>query len=144
MQGAARHLVVAQVCCPAQPVGDRVGVERINHHDLGVVAETAQRVVVMYAGNIVEEASVGALFEEPLHPYTQGLIRSIPRIDLAASNKRRRLVQIPGTVPALRGQLRPCCRFAPRCPLAEPSHFERTPRLHEVRPDHKAACFLYD
>ena len=113
-------------------------------HDLGVVAETAQRVVVMYAGNIVEEASVGALFEEPLHPYTQGLIRSIPRIDLAASNKRRRLVQIPGTVPALRGQLRPCCRFAPRCPLAEPSHFERTPRLHEVRPDHKAACFLYD
>jgi peptide/nickel transport system ATP-binding protein len=113
-------------------------------HDLGVVAETAQRVVVMYAGNIVEEASVGALFEEPLHPYTQGLIRSIPRIDLAGSDKRRRLVQIPGTVPALRGRLRSCCRFAPRCPLAKPSHFERTPLLREVRADHKAACFLYD
>jgi peptide/nickel transport system ATP-binding protein len=112
-------------------------------HDLGVVAETAQRVVVMYGGNIVEEASVEALFDEPLHPYTQGLIRSIPRIDLAG-NKRRRLMQIPGTVPALRGQLRPCCRFAPRCALAKPSHFERTPPLREVRADHKAACFLYD
>lgn len=112
-------------------------------HDLGVIAETAQRVVVMYAGNIVEEASVEALFEEPLHPYTQGLIRSIPRIDLAG-DKRRRLMQIPGTVPALRGQLRPCCRFAPRCALAKPSHFERTPPLREVRADHKVACFQYD
>lgn len=112
-------------------------------HDLGVIAETAQRVVVMYAGNIVEEASVEALFEEPLHPYTQGLIRSIPRIDLAG-DKRRRLMQIPGTVPALRGQLRPCCRFAPRCALAKPSHFERTPPLREVHADHKVACFQYD
>jgi peptide/nickel transport system ATP-binding protein len=112
-------------------------------HDLGVVAETAQRVAVMYAGNIVEEASVESLFDEPLHPYTQGLIRSIPRID-TAGNKRRRLMQIPGTVPALRGQLRPCCRFAPRCALAKPSHFERTPPLREVRADHKTACFLYD
>ena len=112
-------------------------------HDLGVIAETAQRVMVMYGGNIIEEASVEALFEEPLHPYTQGLLRSIPRIDLAG-DKRRRLLQIPGTVPSLRGQLRPCCRFAPRCGLAKPSHFEKTPPLREVRPDHKAACFLYD
>ncbi len=112
-------------------------------HDLGVIAETAQRVIVMYGANIVEEASVDALFEEPLHPYTQGLLRSIPRMDLI-SKKRRRLIQIPGTVPALRGQLRSCCRFAPRCAFAKPSHFEKTPLLKEARPDHKVACFLYD
>jgi peptide/nickel transport system ATP-binding protein len=112
-------------------------------HDLGVVAGTAQRVAVMYAGKIVEETSVGALFENPLHPYTQGLLRSIPRADRAAG-KRQRLTQIPGAVPALRGELRPCCRFAPRCAFAKPAHFESTPHLKEVRPDHKVACFLYD
>jgi peptide/nickel transport system ATP-binding protein len=112
-------------------------------HDLGVIAETAQRVIVMYGANIVEAAPVEALFEDPLHPYTQGLLRSIPRLDLVGE-KRRRLMQIPGTVPALRGRLRPCCRFAPRCPMAKPNHFENTPPLREVRPDHKAACFLYD
>ena len=72
-------------------------------HDMGVIAETAQRVVVMYAAQIVEEAPVGELFKEPLHPYTQGLLRSIPRIDLAAT-KRQRLEPIPGTVPTLRGR----------------------------------------
>lgn len=112
-------------------------------HDLGVIAETAQRVIVMYAANVVEEAPVEALFAEPLHPYTQGLLRSIPRIDRDAG-KQRRLTQIPGTVPALHGDLRACCRFAPRCGFAKPSHFERTPLLKEVRPGHKAACFLYD
>jgi len=112
-------------------------------HDLGVIAETAQRVIVMYAANVVEEASVNALFSSPLHPYTQGLLRSIPRIDLA-TEKRRRLMQIPGAVPVLHGELRPCCRFAPRCPMAKPSHFENTPPLKEVSLGHKAACFLYD
>jgi peptide/nickel transport system ATP-binding protein len=112
-------------------------------HDLGVVAGTAQRVIVMYAANIVEEASVDALFEAPLHPYTQGLLRSIPRVDRTAA-KRGRLTQIPGTVPALRGKLRPCCRFAPRCSFAKSSHFENTPPLREVRPSHKTACFLYE
>ncbi len=111
-------------------------------HDMGVIAETAQRVVVMYAAQIVEEASVGDLFKEPLHPYTQGLLRSIPRIDLAAT-QRRRLQTIPGTVPTLRGNLRPGCRFAPRCEFAKPSHFENDPPLKEVRPGHKVACFLY-
>ena len=105
-------------------------------HDLGVVAGTAQRVIVMYARQIVEEASVDALFESPLHPYTQGLLRSIPRVDRAAA-KRQRLTQIPGTVPILRGELRACCRFAPRCGFAKPSHFENTPPLREVRPGHK-------
>ena len=79
-------------------------------HAMGVVAEVAQRVVVMYAGKVVEEASVEALFAHPRHPYTQGLIRSIPRIDTAALHKVR-LEQIPGTVPKL---IEPAegCRFA--------------------------------
>jgi peptide/nickel transport system ATP-binding protein len=111
-------------------------------HDMGVIAETAQRVVVMYGAQIVEEAPAGELFKEPLHPYTQGLLRSIPRIDLAAT-KRQRLEPIPGTVPTLRGPLKPGCRFAPRCALAKPMHFENTPPLKEVRPGHKVACFLY-
>ena len=71
-------------------------------HDMGVIAETAQRVVVMYGAQVVEEAPVKELFKNPKHPYTQGLLRSIPRIDLAAT-ERRRLEQIPGTVPTLRG-----------------------------------------
>jgi peptide/nickel transport system ATP-binding protein len=111
-------------------------------HDMGVIAETAQRVVVMYAAQVVEEAPVKELFKEPLHPYTQGLLRSIPRIDLAATQKSK-LEQIPGTVPTLRGEPRPGCRFAPRCALAKPMHFEQTPPLKEVRPGHKVACFLY-
>jgi peptide/nickel transport system ATP-binding protein len=111
-------------------------------HDMGVIDETAQRVVVMYAAQVVEEAPVKELFKEPLHPYTQGLLRSIPRIDLAATQKSK-LEQIPGTVPTLRGEPRPGCRFAPRCALAKPMHFEQTPPLKEVRPGHKVACFLY-
>jgi peptide/nickel transport system ATP-binding protein len=111
-------------------------------HDMGVIAETAQRVVVMYAAKVAEEAAVGELFKEPLHPYTQGLLRSIPRIDLAAT-QRMRLQTIPGVVPTLRGEERPGCRFAPRCSFAKPMHFENTPPLKEVRPGHKVACFLY-
>jgi peptide/nickel transport system ATP-binding protein len=111
-------------------------------HDMGVIAETAQRVAVMYGAQVVEEAPVGELFKEPLHPYTQGLLRSIPRIDLAAT-KRQKLEPIGGTVPTLRGPEKPGCRFAPRCALAKPMHFENTPPLKEVRPGHKVACFLY-
>ena len=111
-------------------------------HDMGVIAETAQRVAVMYGAQIVEEAAVGELFKEPLHPYTQGLLRSIPRIDLAAT-QRQKLEAIPGTVPTLRGDIKPGCRFAPRCALAKPMHFENDPPLKEIRPGHKVACFLY-
>jgi peptide/nickel transport system ATP-binding protein len=111
-------------------------------HDMGVIAETAQRVVVMYAAQVVEEAPVKDLFKEPLHPYTQGLLHSIPRIDLAATQKQK-LEAIPGTVPQLRGDIKPSCRFAPRCQFAKPTHFENTPPLKEVRPGHKVACFLY-
>ena len=111
-------------------------------HDMGVIAETAQRVVVMYAAKVAEEASVLDLFKEPLHPYTQGLLRSIPRIDLAAT-ERRRLETIPGTVPTLRGEIAPGCRFAPRCPFVKSVCTEKDPVIKEVKPGHKVACWLY-
>jgi peptide/nickel transport system ATP-binding protein len=110
-------------------------------HAMGVVAETCQRVVVMYAGKVVEEAPVGELFAQPLHPYTQGLIRSIPRLDLAAVHKQR-LETIAGTVPSL---LEPSegCRFAARCKFARDECVLATPPLREVSPGHKVACVLY-
>ena len=110
-------------------------------HAMGVVAETAQRVVVMYAGHVVEEAVVGELFRAPLHPYTQGLIRSIPRIDIAATHKRR-LEAISGTVPRLIDPA-PGCRFAPRCTFARDECMTETPPLREVNSGHKVACVLY-
>ena len=88
-------------------------------HDLGVIAETAQRVVVMYAGRKVEEASVKALFARPRHPYTRGLMTSIPRLNRAPdeSASARRLAEIPGVVPSLI-DMAEGCTFAPRCPHA--------------------------
>jgi peptide/nickel transport system ATP-binding protein len=111
-------------------------------HDMGVIAETAQRVVVMYAAKVAEEAPVGDLFKEPLHPYTQGLLRSIPRIDLAATSKQR-LEAIGGTVPTLKGNIAPGCRFAPRCAFAKPVCTEKDPVIKEVKPGHKVSCWLY-
>jgi peptide/nickel transport system ATP-binding protein len=109
-------------------------------HAMGVVAETAQRVAVMYAGRVVEEASVEQLFAQPSHPYTQGLIRSIPRIDVAAMRKTR-LESIAGTVPSPLEPLRGC-RFAPRCPFARADCIEAIPPLREIAPGHKVACVL--
>ena len=109
-------------------------------HAMGVVAETAQRVVVMYAGKVVEEASVEELFAHPRHPYTQGLIRSIPRIDKAAL-QHVRLETIAGTVPRLIAPPE-ACRFAPRCKFAMPACVAATPLLREVAPGHKVACIL--
>jgi len=109
-------------------------------HAMGVVAETCQRVVVMYAGLVVEEAPVRELFRNPRHPYTQGLIRSIPRIDTAARQKTR-LEQIPGVVPKLIDP-QPGCRFAGRCKHVTAVCNERTPELREVAPGHKVACVL--
>jgi peptide/nickel transport system ATP-binding protein len=107
-------------------------------HAMGVVAEVAQRVVVMYAGKVVEEASVEQLFANPRHPYTQGLIRSIPRIDMAAIHKTR-LQTIAGTVPKL---INPpaFCRFAPRCGFATDECRLTQPALRELEPGHKVAC----
>ena len=109
-------------------------------HAMGVVAETTQRVVVMYAGKVVEEAPVAELFARPRHPYTQGLIRSIPRIDTAATHKVR-LEAIAGTVPKL---IAPAdgCHFAARCKFARPQCVTATPPLREVYPGHKVACIL--
>ncbi|MEO7009722.1 MAG: ABC transporter ATP-binding protein, partial [Caldimonas sp.] len=109
-------------------------------HAMGVVAEVAQRVVVMYAGKVVEEASVEELFAHPRHPYTQGLIRSIPRIDTAALHKVR-LEQIPGTVPKLIAPPEGC-RFAPRCKYAVPECVRATPPLRQVVPGHRVACIF--
>ncbi len=109
-------------------------------HAMGVVAESAQRVAVMYAGKVVEEAPVEQLFANPRHPYTQGLIRSIPRIDTAATHKRR-LESIPGTVPKL---INPAegCRFASRCKFAQVACSVATPPLREAAHGHKVACIL--
>ena len=109
-------------------------------HAMGVVAEVAQRVVVMYAGKVVEQASVAELFAHPRHPYTQGLIRSIPRIDTAALRKVR-LEQIPGTVPKLIAPPEGC-RFAPRCKYATAQCTAATPPLREAVPGHKVACIF--
>jgi peptide/nickel transport system ATP-binding protein len=110
-------------------------------HAMGVVAETAQRVVVMYAGRVVEEATVERLFASPLHPYTQGLIRSIPRIDKDAG-KQARLEAIGGAVPSLI-EPPPGCRFAPRCKFAQPKCTDAVPELRAVEAGHKVACILY-
>jgi peptide/nickel transport system ATP-binding protein len=107
-------------------------------HAMGVVAETAQRVVVMYAGKVIEEAPVEKLFGRPSHPYTKGLIRSIPRIDKAATRKTR-LEAIAGVVPSLLDPP-PGCRFAPRCPYAIASCREAVPPLREIEPGHRVAC----
>jgi peptide/nickel transport system ATP-binding protein len=108
-------------------------------HAMGVVAETAERVVVMYAGRVVEEAPVGELFSRPRHPYTQGLIRSIPRLDRAG--EKTRLEAIAGVVPNLLDPM-PGCRFAPRCRFATTICTKAIPPLREIAPGHKVACVL--
>jgi peptide/nickel transport system ATP-binding protein len=105
-------------------------------HDLGVVAEVADEVVVMYAGRIVERAPVQALFEAPQHPYTIGLLGAVPRLD----GERTRLASIDGQVPSpLRRP--PGCSFADRCPFVEPRCREAAPELYELAPRHEAACW---
>src|SRR5688572_17957814 len=112
-------------------------------HDLGVVAEMAERVAVMYAGEIVEQTDVNSLFDEPLHPYTQGLIGSIPVL----GEIKDKLDVIPGTVPNL-VNLPPGCRFAPRCQsrikYALTICTEVKPELEEVKPGHFVRCWLYE
>jgi len=133
--------IQAQILDLMQELKDRLGMSvMLITHAMGVVAEVAQKVVVMYAGTVIEEASAESLFARPRHPYTQGLIRSIPRIDTAAVNKVR-LEAIPGTVPKLINPA-PGCRFAGRCKFAMPECSTATPPLREVAPGHKVACIL--
>lgn len=107
-------------------------------HDLGVVAEMCERVVVMYAGQIVEEADVVSLFRQPKHPYTVGLMESIPQLN----KKVDRLVPIPGQVPPL-SNMPPGCRFAPRCKHAMEQCLTDNPSLLSVTEGHSCRCWLY-
>jgi peptide/nickel transport system ATP-binding protein len=112
-------------------------------HDLGVVAETCQRVVVMYAGRKIEEAPVEELFDRPAHPYTRGLMRSIPRISKLVAGRKKRLEEIPGIVPNLREPI-PGCAFAPRCPHARERCVAEAPPLRPVGATHIAACHYFE
>jgi len=106
-------------------------------HDLGVVAEMAERVVVMYAGKVVEEGDVVSIFKNPLHPYTEGLLKSVPRLD----EESDKLHVIEGVVPNPL-HLPQGCRFNPRCPVAIDKCKEAQPTLEQVAPGRFAACFL--
>lgn len=108
-------------------------------HDLGVVAETADQVAVMYAGQIVEQASVTEIFENPLHPYTRSLLNSMPQAD----NEDDQLHVIYGTVPSLKNMPHEGCRFAPRIPWIDESAHEKNPKMHEVTPGHFVRCTCY-
>ena len=112
-------------------------------HDLGVVAEMAQRVIVMYAGRKVEEAPVDDLFARPRHPYTRGLLHSIPRLGATASGKRVRLEEIRGMVPSMREEI-PGCVFAPRCAYATERCRTEYPPLEEKAGGHWVACWEAD
>jgi peptide/nickel transport system ATP-binding protein/oligopeptide transport system ATP-binding protein len=111
-------------------------------HDLGVVAEIAQRIEVMYAGKVVEEAQTLAIFEDPKHPYTRGLLRSIPKLGQRAQHGRQRLQEISGIVPSLY-ELPSGCSFYPRCPDAKAVCQERPPGLTDVGDNHRVRCWLY-
>lgn len=108
-------------------------------HDLGVVSEVCDRVVVMYAGQVIEEAEVRDLFEHPTHPYTKGLISSTPKI----GEKKEFLYTIEGTVPRLE-EMPAGCRFAPRCPKAFAKCFSESPPLFEILQTQKSRCWLYE
>ncbi|MHB1628726.1 MAG: ABC transporter ATP-binding protein [Bacilli bacterium] len=106
-------------------------------HDLGVIAEMADDVVVMYGGQVVESATADAVFDDPLHPYTTALMESIPVID----QDRERLASIPGTVPSA-ANFPSGCRFAPRCAIAQESCHQKAPELRELKPGHHVRCDL--
>ncbi|MFE0557699.1 ABC transporter ATP-binding protein [Paenibacillus sp. NPDC058910] len=108
-------------------------------HDLGVVAEMCHRVTVMYAGKVVEEGSVHDIFKKPLHPYTRGLIQSVPRM----KEQRRRLFSIPGNVPILNTRMKGC-RFAERCSDVMPLCLEQLPELKEYEAAHSCRCWLHE
>lgn len=109
-------------------------------HDMGVVAEMADEVVVMYAGQVVERADVFELFDRHLHPYTEGLMQSIPQLDTDISTP---LTPIPGMVPSLQ-EMGVGCRFAPRCKYAVPECFATAPELREAKPGHYVRCHQYE
>jgi len=110
-------------------------------HDLGVIAETAQRVAVMYTGKIMETTDTLSLFDNPLHPYTCGLMRAIPSLEMSAD--KGELYEITGVVPSLNA-LPPGCPFNPRCPRVENICRQQQPELREAAPGHQVACWMVD
>jgi len=129
--------IQAQILDLLQDLQKRLGMAILMiTHDLGVIAEVADEVIVMYAGKIVESARVEALFAGPQHPYTIGLLGSIPRLDA----DRERLSTIEGTVPSPDRQ--PAgCRFSPRCPFADRQCREQPPPLRDIESGHAVACW---
>jgi peptide/nickel transport system ATP-binding protein len=134
--------IQAQILDLMRELKSRVGAAIILiTHDLGVVAEMAERVIVMYAGRKVEEAPVDDLFARPRHPYTLGLMGSIPQLGSSLSNEApSRLAEIEGMVPSLREEIVGCA-FAPRCAFATARCTRERPALEELAPGHFAACF---
>ncbi|PRO64196.1 ABC transporter ATP-binding protein [Alkalicoccus urumqiensis] len=133
--------VQAQILELIQKIQDEVGMAMLLiTHDLGVVAEMADRVVVMYAGQVVEDTDVDTLFHDPKHPYTKALLRSIPRMD----EKQEELDTIKGIVPSLKNMPQQGCRFVDRCPEAMDKCREIDPQLGEEAQNHAVRCLLYD
>jgi peptide/nickel transport system ATP-binding protein len=131
--------IQAQILDLLNDLKDTVGLSSMFiTHDLGVVAETCDRVAVMYAGNIVEVASTDLIFDHPLHPYTQALLRAVPKV----TERRTVLESISGSVPNL---IEPPtgCRFHPRCPFVMDACKTKKPELIEIEPGHTVACFLH-
>ncbi|AQQ52499.1 ABC transporter ATP-binding protein [Planococcus lenghuensis] len=132
--------IQAQILKLMSELNERLGTAVILiTHDLGVVAETCQRVVVMYSGRVVEEGPVDTIFKDPQHPYTRGLLASVPDTRF----KKDRLYSIPGNVPKP-GSIKTGCPFAPRCEHAWDRCVTETPPLYDTASDHRSRCFLYD
>jgi oligopeptide/dipeptide ABC transporter ATP-binding protein len=131
--------IQAQILSLLKDLQDRLGTSiLIITHDLGVIAETAHNVAVMYAGKVVEIADVKTIFKRSLHPYTQGLLRSVPRVD--ETGPRHRLNEIPGVVPNL-WNLPPGCAFRDRCPVSLEKCVHSAPQLIDVDKQHKVSCW---
>ncbi len=129
----------AQVLKLMKEIKDRLGTAiMLVTHDLAVASQVADRVVVMYAGQVVEDAEVHEIFSKPRHPYTQGLLSCIP----SGRREGKVLTPIKGTIPDLTQKL-DACMFTPRCPYAMEVCSKKEPRLKEVGKDHMVACFLY-
>jgi oligopeptide transport system ATP-binding protein len=133
--------IQAQILDLVKRLKDRLGMAMIwITHDLGIVAGLVDKVIVMYAGYVVEKADVGELYANPRHPYTLGLLRSLPRVD-KDRNLNQRLIPIPGFPPDLIG-LPDGCPFAARCPFSIPRCHTDNPALKSIGKDHEIACWV--
>jgi peptide/nickel transport system ATP-binding protein len=132
--------VQAQILDLMRELKQRVGAAiMLITHDLGVVAEVAEHVVVMYAGRKVEEAPARQLFARPRHPYTQGLLGAVPKLGSSLTGDEQRLAEIPGLVPSLKNRIQGCV-FASRCPRATDICRQAAPKLQDKAPGHWVAC----